>query len=253
MAIDSRRHPSFDIGRREPRGQGLTASRHTSRACIMSLIGLGDEITERLVGTAVIDAGNKRFRRRRWRALADRFPLSEMTVLDVGGVEAQWRLSPAKPARLVMLNLFPQESEAEVIVGDACDPPEALLREHFDLVISNSVLEHVGGHWRRQRFAETVHAISDHHWVQTPYRYFPIEPHFVCPGVQYLPKRVAVTYLSNWPIGNYRGKLRDPRRTLEYLQRIELLDLSSFRTYFPDSEIVRERIGPLIKSLIAVR
>ena len=58
-----------------------------------------------------------------------------MTVLDMGGTAMSWRLCPARPARLVLLNTFPQESTAEVVVGDACEPPDSLLREHFDLVL----------------------------------------------------------------------------------------------------------------------
>lgn len=52
----------------------------------------------------------------------------------------------------------------------------------------NSPLEHVGGgHERRLRFAESVHALADRHRVQTPYRYFPIKPHWLAPGMQFLP------------------------------------------------------------------
>src|SRR5207247_10104231 len=102
-----------------------------------------------------------------------------------------WACAPVRPARLVILNPersgFDNSVAPKAITGDACDPPSVLGRDRFDLVFSNSVLEHVGGHERRKRFAETARRLAPHHWVQTPYRYFPLEPHFLFPGYQFLP------------------------------------------------------------------
>ncbi|HEX4060865.1 MAG TPA: UDP-N-acetylmuramoyl-tripeptide--D-alanyl-D-alanine ligase [Streptosporangiaceae bacterium] len=61
---------------------------------------------------------------------------------------------------------------------------------HYDLVFSNSLIEHVGGHERRERFADTVHQLSGAYWVQTPYRYFPVEPHWH-PARSFCPSRCA--------------------------------------------------------------
>ena len=33
------------------------------------------------------------------------------------------------------------------------------------------------------------------HWVQTPYRYFPVEPHFLFPGFQFLPLTVRAVLM----------------------------------------------------------
>jgi hypothetical protein len=78
-----------------------------------------------------------------------------------------------------------------------------LSTERFDLIYSNSVIEHVGGHWRRERYAETVHHFADHHWIQTPYRYFPVEPHWLFPFFQHLPISVKATITARWPMGSY--------------------------------------------------
>jgi hypothetical protein len=214
-----------------------------------------NSITDRFVDVSSSDSVSTRFRARRWRLLSEQFPdLAEMTVLDLGGTADSWRLSPTRPAQLTLLNGFGQDTpDAEVIVGDACDPPSALQGRRFDLVFSNSVLEHVGGHWRRMRFAETVNAHGDHHWLQTPYRYFPIEPHFLCPLLQYLPLAVASRAAVRWPVGNYAGGLDSPAQAIRSLQDIELLGIAEMRRYFPDSTIRYERAGPFIKSLIAVR
>ncbi|HWY89917.1 MAG TPA: class I SAM-dependent methyltransferase [Solirubrobacteraceae bacterium] len=225
----------------QPAARGLSAVRNS--------------ITDRFVDVSSSDSVSTRFRARRWRLLIEQFPnLPEMTVLDLGGTVDSWRLCPTRPAHLTLLNGFGQDSpDAEVIVGDACDPPAALQTRRFDLVFSNSVLEHVGGHWRRLRFAETVNAHGDHHWLQTPYRYFPVEPHFLCPLLQYLPLAAAARTAVHWPVGNYAGRLDSTEEATRALQDIELLGLAEMRRYFPDSAIRYERAGPFIKSLIAVR
>jgi hypothetical protein len=38
---------------------------------------------------------------------------------------------------------------------------------------ATSLIEHVGGQWRRQAFAEAARSLADHHWVQTPYSELP--------------------------------------------------------------------------------
>jgi len=132
-----------------------------------------------------------RARARRWDLLSATFPnLAEMRVLDLGGRPTVWATAPVKPKQVVTVNYEAHESpEAWItaIEGDACDLPRTIREDHFDLVYSNSVIEHVGGHERCLKFSESVHSLADSHWVQTPWRYFPIEPHWICPGLQFLP------------------------------------------------------------------
>jgi hypothetical protein len=135
--------------------------------------------------------------------------------------------------------------------GDACALPKEVASRAYDLVFSNSVLEHVGGHERRVRFAESVHAMAPAHWVQTPYRYFPVEPHWVAPGMQYLPVRARAAFARRWPLAHVKSaNLRD---ALDGVLWTELVDRTQMRYYFPDSTIVSERILGLTKSLIAIR
>ncbi|MEN3361990.1 MAG: hypothetical protein V7637_5972, partial [Mycobacteriales bacterium] len=151
-----------------------------------------------------------RARQRRWAEFHRRFPdLAQMRVLDLGGVPAAWQRLPQRPAEVVLVNLLPQPVRTPPwlvqVEGDACQLPDRLRRERFDLVYSNSVLEHVGGHARRQAFAETVHAAAGRHWVQTPYRYFPIEPHWLFPGFQFIPPAGQAALSQWWPFGHIRS------------------------------------------------
>jgi hypothetical protein len=193
------------------------------------------------------------FRTKRWSLMAERFPLAEMRVLDLGGTEEAWDLAPVRPAELLLVNHPDAKADhrRNTLLGDACDP-DLLSGERFDLVYSNSVIEHVGGHYRRQQFADTVRRLGDHHWVQTPYRFFPIEPHYVFPGLQFFPVSFRSHAARWWPIGNYGKHKTVDRRTEEWALGTELLSRTSMRHYFPDSEIMAERFAGLTKSLIAV-
>lgn len=198
-----------------------------------------------------------RLRTARWKLLEQRFPdIGSMRVLDVGGVAESWLGAPCRPAELVLLNLHHYTPESPepwmtTLVGDACAPGATLRKEKFDLVFSNSVIEHVGGHWRRERFAGYVREAAPHYWVQTPNRYFPIEPHWVFPGAQFLPASAKRRLTMHWPIGNYGGR-RDRSQAMQDVMEVELIGPAQMRYYFPDAELIRE-LGPIAKSLIACR
>lgn len=182
------------------------------------------------------------------------FPeLDSMRVLDLGGEVRSWAPAPVMPERLTIVNVSSQSSASpriETIQGDACELPSALQGERFDLVFSNSVIEHVGGHDRCEAFARSVRSMADRHWVQTPYRYFPVEPHWVFPGFQFLPLRARAEVTRHWPLGRHTTVLPE---AVDASLTVALLDLTAMHHYFPDSEIRHERLAGLTKSLIAVR
>ncbi|ACC42917.1 conserved hypothetical protein [Mycobacterium marinum M] len=196
-----------------------------------------------------------RARARRWRHLIEVFPsFAEMRVLDLGGTPESWRLAPVRPRAVTTVNLLPIESQITgitAIQGDACELPSAIANDHFDLVFSNSLLEHVGGHVRRQRLADNVHRLADRHWVQTPYRYFPIEPHWLFPGIQWLPYEARVQISMRWNRGYIRTHTREEAQ--EQVDEIDLIGIAQMRRYFPSSLIWYERFAGLIKSLVAIK
>jgi hypothetical protein len=197
----------------------------------------------------------QRARGKRSRKLIDTFPdLAKMRVLDLGGTPQFWTTCPVRPAHVTLVNLLPVQAPAPwvtTLVGDACTLPGAISKTRFDLVISNSVIEHVGGHAQRQRFADVVAASADRHWVQTPYRYFPIEPHWLFPGMQFMPLRARAAITRHWPLSPARaGNLRD---AVANAASVELLSITEMRSYFPESILWYERFGPVVKSLVAFR
>lgn len=199
-------------------------------------------------------------RARRWRLVETLYPdLADMKVIDLGGTVEAWRRAPVQPAHVTVVNLFePGESDEPwltPIVGDACAARRSLREAgastHYDLVFSNSLLEHVGGHARRVDLAAEVRELAPMHWVQTPNRYFVLEPHWLFPGMQFMPTSARAALARTWPLAHTRASSADIAR--QNVMWTELVGTAEMRTYFPDSEIRKERLVGLTKSLIAVR
>jgi hypothetical protein len=177
-----------------------------------------------------------------------------MRVLDLGGTPHFWAGAPMRPLSLVLLNLTRAETDEpwmESLVGDVCAPPDAVRDQRFDLVFSNSVIEHVGGHQRRMEMARAVLDLGDRYWIQTPYRYFPIEPHWVFPGLQFLPPNLRARVAARWPLA-WAGRV-SYEKALGHVLDVELLTRAQLRYYFPEALIMSERVLGLTKSLIATR
>ena len=200
-----------------------------------------------------------RARQRRWSSFMGTFPdLSDMRVLDLGGTVSFWATATAttRPAELTLINPYPGDGPAlewaEVVVADACRPPLEVRSRRYDLVYSNSTIEHVGGHARREEFAEVASEMAPHMWVQTPYRYFPVEPHFMFPLLQHLPLTIRTEAARRWPLSP-AGFPTDFDDARDELMTIELLSIAEMASYFPDASIRLERMLGLPKSIIAVR
>jgi hypothetical protein len=206
---------------------------------------IADPAEQRSIGTSL--------RRKRWEVFRQRFrDIEKMRVLDLGGTVKHWETSPIRPKSVVVVNLLPESSDIDWITavqGDACEPPPLVREAEFDLVYSNSLIEHLGGHARRCHFASVVHAIASHHWVQTPYRYFPIEPHWLFPGLQFLPQRARAWAIRRWPLS---PAWPNPEQALRDVLEVELVSKTEMKYYFPGSEVLNERVLGLTKSIIAV-
>lgn len=200
-----------------------------------------------------------RARARRWGLFHQLFTeIENMNVLDLGGTTEFWRTAPIRPKHVTLINLDkdkePTAKSILAITGDACRAAD-VLRNHqvtpeFDLVFSNSLIEHVGGHSKRLELADQVKTLAPRHWIQTPYRYFPIEPHWVFPAMQFMPTAARVQIALRWPLGGKPDNKETARRSVMWT---ELLSMTDIREYFPESTILHEQFLGLTKSLIAVR
>ncbi len=181
------------------------------------------------------------------RAFVEGFQVTDQTrILDVGGYLMNWRLISVRP-RLILLNLpgsTRMESAAGVawVHGDGRRLPFA--DQGVDLVYSNSVIEHLTILPNQQAFAREIARVGRRYYVQTPNRYFPIEPHYQLPLFQFLPVSAQRALNRRFSLGwREKGRWED----------VNLLTAADLRRLFPDAEIHRERVLGLTKSLMAVR
>lgn len=196
---------------------------------------------------------NRRFRRRRMSLLRQTFSFDpSTTVLDVGGEPGFW--SDGSPeADITLLNLrTPQvlPGEFRFIAGDATNLP--FEDDCFDLVFSNSVIEHVGTPENQAQMALELRRVGRALWIQTPSRHFPIEPHYLTPFIHWMPHTLQRKLLRNFSVWGLIA--RPPNELVDRnVDEIRLLDYGEMMLLFPDCEIRRERFMGLTKSLIAVR
>jgi hypothetical protein len=120
----------------------------------------------------------------------------------------------------------------------------------FDIVFSNSVIEHVGDHHDQLRMAEEVRRVGKRYFVQTPNKYFPIEPHFLFPFFQFLPLGLRVRLMQNFHLGWF-PKTPERQKAREIVTGIRLLDRCEFRSLFPDATIYDEKVLGITKSFVA--
>lgn len=180
-------------------------------------------------------------RSRRWEWLQVTFPkIESMSVIDLGGTVDSWLRAPVRPASVRVVSLAPApRCLADWIradQADACSLPAHISGGSYDLVVSESLIGHVGGHAQRVRLADAVHSLADRHWVQAPYRYFPVDPHWLFPWFQFLPPAVRAEVARWWPPAQVR-----------------LLSRAEMACYFPDSTLQFERTLGVIRSIAAVR
>jgi hypothetical protein len=168
-------------------------------------------------------------------------------ILDVGGTPGLWEFVKA-PLRITILNLpgsvkpdYASHHQFDFVEGDGCNL-QPFGDHSFDIVFSNSVIEHVGDTCRQEAFAREIQRVGKHFWVQTPAKYFPIEAHTGMPGWWYYPKWLRRYILRNW-------KLKVPGWET-YIEQTTVLTKSELRRLFPKGKIKAERFLFLPKSYI---
>ena len=179
----------------------------------------------------------------------------ETRVLDVSGTALNWEYLSVRP-KLVILNTGRESRDAEGVewvAGDGCALP--FPDGAFDVVFSNSVIEHVGSAEQQRRFAAEVARVGRSYWVQTPNRWFPVEPHLLTPFLHWLPARVKAWIARRFTIWQWVTRPAPDRREFyveHFLADIRLLGPAEMRRLFPGARVVRERFAGLTKSLVAV-
>lgn len=198
----------------------------------------------------------KYFRKKRMAKFSSLFDLNnETTILDVGGSPSIWRLLEKSP-RVDILNIdevYNDEGFGQnmsFIIGDGRDLKFG--DRHYDIVYSNSVIEHLGTYEDQQAFARELKRVGKGLFVQTPAKEFFLEPHYLTPFVHWFPIRIQRKLLKNFTFWGIlmRPTDEDVERSLSELR---LLNKREFYELFHDCQIIHEKFLFFTKSYIAYR
>lgn len=181
------------------------------------------------------------FRRRRMSDFAATVKIRPGTrILDLGGTPAIWEHVKI-PLEITLLNLPGAVSPGEfeilksqhlrhhtfhLIEGDACNLKQ-LGDRSFDLVFSNSVIEHVGPPPKQAQFAHEVLRLGRSYWVQTPSKWFPIEAHSGMPFYWFYPEWLRAALMRSW-------RKRLPIWWADYMETTRVLSRRRMAELFPD-------------------
>ncbi len=200
------------------------------------------------VFNAVLEPFSRSMRRRRMAKFVEAMQIEPgVRILDLGGQPEIWDHID-ECLKITCVNLsgvaetdHPSRHDIRFYEGDACHLPEFEPGD-FDIVFSNSVIEHVGGPERRAQFAAEVRRLSDRYWVQTPSKFFPLEAHCGMPFWWFYPAALRQFFLRRWA-----KKL--PAWT-EMVATTDIVERDEMSTLFPDATLFNEWLV-VPKSLVA--
>jgi len=186
-------------------------------------------------------------------------PSGDDCLLDVGGYPGTWTTRLQKTKKIECLNIHSVNWDPKMYpdycisttVGDGCNLEYK--DASYEILFSNSVIEHVGDFEKQKDFAKEVRRVGQRIWIQTPAFECPLEPHYLAPFVHWLPikvRRKILRWFTPW------GWISKPSQekideTIAYTQ---LLTKKQVVELFPDCEIITERLlGVFPKSYVAYR
>ena len=120
----------------------------------------------------------------------------------------------------------------------------------YDIVYSNSVIEHVGTWDDQKAFAAEARRVGRRLWIQSPARACPVEPHYLGVFIHWFPSAWHVP-LARWT--SVMG-LTGAADLQSIASNTRLLSKREYRVLFPDCEIWTERfLWVFPKSYVAIR
>ncbi len=202
----------------------------------------------------VIRRLGRHYRHRRMALFLDALaPASDSRILDVGGTVAFWA-SSGVGSPIVVLNPAPWAAgdgpqNITFVQGDGTATGYG--DREFDIVFSNSVIEHLGTIDEQRKMAGEIRRVGRSYWVQTPARWFPFDGHLIAPFGHWLPRRLRRCVAPITPYALLRHA--SPEQARAMVDEIRLLSAGEVRDLFPDATLLREKAFGLTKSYIAMR
>ena len=199
------------------------------------------------------DSLGNQFREKRFSFFLQKFNKMQkpVTILDVGGKINFWEnrgLAGNKNYKITIVNFEKEKSQYSNIktkMGDATDL-SPFNDKSFDIAHSNSVIEHLYNFENQKKMASEIIRVGKKHIVQTPNKYFFLEPHYLLPFFDIIPKKLKYFILTKTKLS--RLKKWDKKFASQYIEEIRLLSLKEMKELFPNSKIYFEKFLGMNKS-----
>jgi hypothetical protein len=109
----------------------------------------------------------------------------------------------------------------------------------FNIVYSNSVVEHLGSWEEHIAFASEYDRVGQKFWLQAYAKCFPVEPHLNTPFIHLLPIKMQSLFIGNFSI---LGIITKPTQKFidGFLQERGLLLFRKMNILFPDCKIIKD-------------
>lgn len=185
-----------------------------------------------------------------------------LRILDLGGTKSFWEqmgFDNEEGVEITLLNLDLMqlgcsdrqgETKFTTVIGDARDL-SGYQDKFFDIVFSNSVLEHVGGREDQRAMMKEVVRVGVRFFVQTPNYWFPVEPHFHVLGFQFMPIALRAWLLCHFRLG-WSDKMRNKDEAQKVVKSVRLLSERQLRELCPRARIVKEKFFGFTKSFVLI-
>src|SRR3990172_6164144 len=187
-----------------------------------------------------------RLRRKRFKLFLDIIKdiPKPVNILDAGGTESFWKMMKLTDPGDVKVTIINIENAVTTLPNFSYIKADArsltmFSNNQFDIVFSNSVIEHVGGYDDQQKMAQEIMRVGKRYFVQTPNYYFPFEPHFMFPLFQFLPYGVKIFLLTKFNLGWFK-KCNTKYEANALLKSVKLMRKKDLKKIFPLAKIYTE-------------
>lgn len=191
----------------------------------------------------------------------------QLRIVDLGGTVPFWRgwgLTPQDQLRITLINNHHIDTTAagfgdqgsQIInrVFDANDVTTDYLAS-FDLIFSNSFLEHLDSRQAQARLAAKICDSGKPFFIQVPNKNSPVDPHFPTPLAPFFaiyPRKVQAALLTRGRFGS-GAKSADMNDAMERMRFYNPLGLNDMRALFPVANFAIERPLGVPMSVLAWR
>ncbi len=202
------------------------------------------------------DSLSTQFRKKRFiffLSLINQLP-RPLHILDIGGTETYWNMMGFKDPQvhITLLNLHPQKvsdtTRFSSITGNATNLT-AFSDNSVDMVYSNSVIEHLFTLEAQQMMANEIRRVAKSYFIQTPYRYFPIEPHWVFPFFQFMPRFIRIYLTRQFSLGHI-PRIQNYEEAAKQVDEVRLMTMKELKHIFPEASLYKESFAGFIKSVV---